>query len=139
MATKLTPDEALQKLAELVEEDEAEEIARIDALTGEELDRALEAEGLDPAAERARALAVIRGTLPSPVAEARPAPAAEVPASLPVPRNRLIEVTAGAGIAASFVAGVLSATGVLSGPALVAGGHGAGTASVSGEPGHASP
>ena len=60
MTPKLPPDEAWQALEQLVAEENAAELDRIDALTGPELDRELAKEGLDPAAERAHAEAVIR-------------------------------------------------------------------------------
>jgi len=67
---KLTPEEILASLedhaeeAPLDEEDE-KDIARVLAMSPEELDRALEAEGFDPAAIEAKAEALLGGKAPA--------------------------------------------------------------------------
>ena len=79
MTPKLTPDEAWKALEQLVAEENADELDRLEALSGPELDRELAREGLDPDAERAHAQAVIRkirasreGVAPGKVVRLRP-------------------------------------------------------------------
>ena len=76
MTPKLTPDEAWKALEQVVAEENADEMDRLDALTGLELDRELARDGLDPEAERAHAQAVIRKIRAS---RERGAPAKAVP------------------------------------------------------------
>jgi hypothetical protein len=117
MRQKLSPDRAWQALDRMVAEENAEDAARVDALSGAALDQELAAHGLDPMAERARALAVIQKV----AASRKPRVAAKKQAA-PRKRASVIGYASGVGIAASFAAGVMSASGVFTGATEV--GHG---------------